>query len=146
MRQRMKSVVKSVLIAASLSAAIFAVSATPADAKTVRGRDVRVHSHSDVVVRGRTVAPRVVAHRPFVVPRHVSYRTVRAYDPYFSSRVFFPAHHHYHVIYRFPVYTAYGVVYQPYSYCGGSLFDGYGYGPSGYVSFGGPHFGVAFGF
>ena len=74
-----------------------------------------------------------------------------SYNPYFTRRVFFPAHNHFHFVYSFPVYTSYGVVYEPYTYCGDALYGGYGYGPaaygpSGYVRFGGPHFGVAFGF
>jgi hypothetical protein len=147
MRNRNRSVLKSALIAASLSAAIFAASATPADARSFAARDGRGHAHK--VVRGNGHGHghghRHAAKR-FVVPRHVSVRTVRAYDPYFSHRVFVPAHHHHHVVYRFPVYTSYGVVYHPYTYCGGDLVAGYGYGPSGHVSFGGPHFGVTFGF
>ena len=152
MRNKSKSLRKSLTIAAALSAAIFAASATPAAARSFAPRGPVVHSRGNVVVRGR--GP-VVASRNFVVPRHITSRTVVSYNPYFTRRVWVPAHNHFHFVYNFPVYTSYGLVYEPYAYCGDSLYSGYGYGPaygpvaygpSGYVRFGGPHFGIAFGF
>lgn len=149
MSNRRSNTFKSVLIAAALFVAVFAASATPADAKAHGKTVVRVHPHG-------VVAPRVAVRAPFVAPRHVAFRTVRTFDPFFSGRVFYAPHNHFHVVYRFPVYTAYGVVYQPYSYCGDDLYNGYGYdgygsssygyAPSGHVSVVGPRFGVSVGF
>lgn len=59
---------------------------------------------------------------------------------------------------RFPVQTRDGVVYRPYTYCGGNLFPPpwpapysaahpyYDDGVSGFVELGGPNFRIAFGF
>jgi hypothetical protein len=115
---------KSSVIALGFLAALLFASASPAEA---RSKGNRVHSRSHVVHKVQKL------HKPFVVPRHVSFRTVRVYDPFFNGRVFFSPHRHFHRVYRFPVVTTYGVVYQPYSYCGDELFTG------GYVAFGGPH-------
>ena len=58
------------------------------------------------------------------VPRSIVVRERGYYQPYYSGRVFYAPHHHYHVAYRFPVYVGGSVVYQPYYYCGDSLFVG----------------------
>ena len=39
-----------------------------------------------------------------------------------SRRATTSAHRHYHEVYRFPVYSDYGVEYYPYAYCEGNFF------------------------
>lgn len=96
--------------------------------------------HAPVVVVPAPVAPPVVL------------RDVRAYAPYRAATVWYAPHRHRHVVYRFPVATRYGVVYEPYAYC-----DGHRYGvvtgpvvydrrPHGYVSFGDEHVRIGIGF
>lgn len=63
-----------------------------------------------------------VGHRRFVVPRAIHSHYVRTYQPYYYGRAFYAPHHHYHVIYRFPVYGYGEPVYYPYAYCGDELF------------------------
>lgn len=58
----------------------------------------------------------------FAVPARIDHRHVEVYRPYYWTRVYDRGHRHHHAVYRFPVYTAYGVVYEPYAYCGGRLF------------------------
>ena len=58
------------------------------------------------------------------VPRSIVVGQRGYYQPYYSGRVYYAPHHHYHVAYRFPVYVGGSVVYQPYYYCGDSLFVG----------------------
>jgi hypothetical protein len=60
--------------------------------------------------------------RTFSVPRVIVRNVVPTYRPYYFDRVYYPAHHHYHEIYRFPVYLDYGVEYYPYAYCEGNFF------------------------
>ena len=58
------------------------------------------------------------------VPRSIVVEQRGYYQPYYSGRVYYGPHHHYHAAYRFPVYVGGSVVYQPYYYCGDSLFVG----------------------
>ncbi len=44
------------------------------------------------------------------------------YSSYHHGRQYYSAHRHHHEIYRFPVYTEYGVEYYPYAYCEGNFF------------------------
>ncbi|MDX1388426.1 MAG: hypothetical protein R3344_04520 [Acidobacteriota bacterium] len=70
----------------------------------------RVHTTVDID-RGR-----------FVVPVRIEDRHVASYRPYFWTRLYDPAHRHHHAVYRFPVHTSFGVVYEPYVYCEGRWF------------------------
>ena len=45
-----------------------------------------------------------------------------AFQPYYSGRVYYAPHHHYHAAYSLPVYYGGAVAYRPYSYCGDHLF------------------------
>ncbi len=65
-----------------------------------------------------------VGHGRFVVPQRIDRRYVDDYRPYYWKRVYDRGHRHHHAVYRFPVYTTYGIVYQPYAYCGERLFHG----------------------
>lgn len=86
------------------------------------------------------------SHRPvFVVPSHIPVRRAVEFQPYFAARTWYRPHGHRHVVYRFPVYTDYGVVYHPYTYCGDHLFRSDG-DVHGRIAFGGPHLGVHIGF
>jgi hypothetical protein len=58
------------------------------------------------------------------VPRSIVLGQRGYYQPYYTGRVYYAPHHHDHVAYRFPVYVGGSVVYQPYYYCGDSLFVG----------------------
>ncbi len=44
------------------------------------------------------------------------------YSSYRHGRSYHAQHRHYHEIYRFPVYTDYGVEYYPHAYCEGNFF------------------------
>jgi len=86
------------------------------------------------------------SYRPvFVVPSYIPAPRVVEYQPYVVQRAWYRPHNHRHVVYRFPVYTDFGVVYRPYTYCGDHIFS-----PDndvhGRIAFGGPNFGVAIGF
>lgn len=72
--------------------------------------------------------------RHFVIPRRIYPHDLHGYRPYYHSRIYYEPHHHHHLVYSFPVYGEYGVIYQPYAYCGERLFAG------GYFHGGGPHF------
>lgn len=63
---------------------------------------------------------RSVVRERFVVPHRIVHAD--AYDSYFSGRVYFAPHRHVHLVYAFPVYTPYGVEYDPYYYCGDELY------------------------
>jgi hypothetical protein len=56
------------------------------------------------------------------VPRSIVVGQRGYYQPYYSGRVYYAPHHHYHAAYRFPVYVGGSVVDHSYSYCGDSLF------------------------
>ena len=56
------------------------------------------------------------------VPRVIRVEQRGYYQPYYQGRVYYGPHNHYHVLYQFPVYVGGSVVYQPYYYCGDSLF------------------------
>lgn len=85
-------------------------------------------------------------HRPaFVVPRFIPAPRVVEYRPYFHARTWYRPHRHRHVVYRFPVYTEFGVAYRPYTYCGDHLFR-VDDDVHGRIAFSGPNFGVNIGF
>jgi hypothetical protein len=62
-------------------------------------------------------------HARFVIPDRVDGRYARVYRPYFWTTVYDPVHRHDHAVYRFPVHTPYGQIYEPYVYCGAHLTD-----------------------
>ncbi|MDX1388663.1 MAG: hypothetical protein R3344_05710 [Acidobacteriota bacterium] len=77
----------------------------------------------------------------FAVPARIDHRHVEVYRPYYWTRVYDRRHRHHHSVYRFPVSTPYGVVYEPYAYCDGRLFhDGVQF------SYHGRHVAVSVGF
>lgn len=136
-----------VLIAtAALAAGLFAFPA-PASADGGHGHghgnghgDSNGHYHSNGPAHGYGAYP--------TVPRSIVVGQRGYYQPYYNGRVYYAPHHHYHVAYRFPVYVGGSVVYQPYYYCGDSLFVGgavalphlavgINFGSPGGVSFGG---------
>lgn len=121
----------AVLAAAAIAAVL---GASPADAHPRRGHGGHklAHRHHHVV------------HGRFAVPHRIPVHRAHVYSPYYHHRVFFKPHRHFHFVYHFPIYTAYGVVYEPYSYCDGVLFVPPYYG--GYVSYSSPRFGVFVGF
>ena len=86
------------------------------------------------------------SYRPvFVVPSYIPAPRVVEYQPYVVQRAWYRPHNHRHVVYRFPVYTDFGVVYRPYTYCGDHIFSP-DHDVHGRIAFGGPNFGVAIGF
>ena len=56
------------------------------------------------------------------LPRRIHDQHKRLFRNFFSGRVYYRPHQHYHTIYRLPVYTRSSVVYRPYSYCNDALF------------------------
>ncbi len=60
--------------------------------------------------------------RHFDIPKLILHELLHSYRPYRYGRVYYSQHRHYHEIYRFPVYTEYGVEYHPYAYCEGKFF------------------------
>jgi hypothetical protein len=57
--------------------------------------------------------------RKFVaIPRYAPY----GYRQYYYGRAYYGPHHHYHVVYRYPVWVGGRTVYRPYAYCGDRLF------------------------
>jgi hypothetical protein len=100
-----------------------------------RDRDRRVsryreddHRHDGYRYRDHRPIYRSVVRERFVVPHRIVHADV--YDRYFSGRVWFAPHRHAHIVYAFPVYTPYGVEYEPHYYCGHELYvdhPGYAY-------------------
>lgn len=60
--------------------------------------------------------------RHFDIPKLILHELLHSYRPYRYGRVYYSQHRHYHEIYRFPVYSEYGVEYYPYAYCEGKFF------------------------
>ena len=60
--------------------------------------------------------------RHFEIPRRILRNLVHTYRDYHYGRHYYPAHNHYHEIYRFPVYYGPEVSYRPYAYCEGAYF------------------------
>lgn len=114
----------------------------PAPAEAGHGHHKKSHPHHWKQGRG---------HRPvFVVPSYIPARHVVEYQPYFVARSWYRPHRHRHVVYRFPVYTDFGMVYRPYTYCGdhvfyGDGFRGYDDDVHGRVAVAGPNFGLSIG-
>ena len=61
-------------------------------------------------------------HNRFRIPNRMVYRSRVDYRPYFYGERFYRSHNHMHMVYRFPVYTEYGMTYQAVSYCGDDYF------------------------
>ena len=110
-------------------ALVFAMSIGNASAHEGRGRGHKNHHGHGHVHHGCHQAHAVAVYktRPivastFVVPRRIVRQAVVPYDTYYAGRAWFAPHHHAHVVYAFPVYTARGVIYEPSYYCDGALF------------------------
>ena len=84
--------------------------------------------HREAVYHDYHPVHRSYAHKRFVVPHRIVHAST--YAPYYSGQVWYGPHHHAHPVYAFPVYSAYGVAYQPHYYCGPEVFvaaPGYAY-------------------
>jgi len=139
--------------------AVLAGSPALADNGRDRGDRGRGHERHEQVRRGHDRGPRHHRdrrygydydlrrhrhdHRRFEVPRHIHRLHRSDHRRYYRGRVWVPVHHHYHVIYRFPVYTSVGLVYRDYPYCEGSLYHD---GISGYLNIEGRHISIGIGF
>ena len=112
-----------ILIAAATLAAGLVVFPAPARADGGHGRGHgNEHGRSNGHAHGDGYGPaRGYAGFP-TVPRSIVVGQRGYYQPYYSGRVYYAPHHHYHAAYRFPVYVGGSVVYEPYYYCGDSLF------------------------
>jgi hypothetical protein len=82
-------------------------------------------------------------YRHFAIPRSIHHHRLEHYRPYYWGRSYFRDHRHYHRVYRFPVYTDYGVSYRYYPYCEGNLYDD---GLRGRIGFYGDRFSIDIGF
>ena len=60
--------------------------------------------------------------RQFRIPNRIMFRSGMDYRPYFYGERFHRGHGHMHMVYRFPVYTDYGVRYRAVSYCEGDYY------------------------
>ena len=60
--------------------------------------------------------------RQFRIPNRIIFRSGMDYRPYFYGERFHRGHGHMHMVYRFPVYTDYGVRYHAVSYCQGDYY------------------------
>ena len=58
----------------------------------------------------------------FRIPNRMVYRSRVDYRPYLYGERYYRGHNHMHLVYRFPVYTDYGVSYRAVSYCGDDYF------------------------
>ncbi len=141
MNQRMipglRSAGRAAVLALAGGVLMLTLGASPAEAHSQKWHRGGGHRHHRVVSHHHRHDAR------FVVPHRIVTSRAYVYRPYLHNRLYFAPHHHYHAVYRFPVYTAYGVTYEPSYYCDGVLFDPY---PSGYVSYASPRFGVFIGF
>lgn len=72
-------------------------------------------------------APVVIVQHPLppppvlVVPTYIAHDDFIRYQPYYSHRYWNSRHRCWHQVYRFPMQTVHGVVYQPYAYADGRL-------------------------
>ena len=112
---------RTILIATAALAAVLFVFPDSASADGGHGHgnghgQSNGHNHGNGPARGYAGYP--------TVPRSIVVGQRGYYQPYYSGRVYYAPHHHYHMAYRFPVYVGGSVVYQPYYYCGDSLFVG----------------------
>jgi hypothetical protein len=121
------------IVAAVLAAGLFALPSPALADGHGHGKGTR----SGHVDRGRGPRGPVAAYP--AVPRVIRVDQRAYYQPYYSGRTWYAPHHHYHTVYRFPVWVGGSVVYRPYDYCGNSVFV------SGAVTL--PHlaFGINFG-
>jgi len=62
------------------------------------------------------------ASNSYVVPQVLTPVYSSAFRPYYTGRVYYAPHHHYHAAYNLPVYYGGAVAYRPYAYCGDHLF------------------------
>jgi hypothetical protein len=61
--------------------------------------------------------------RPTVlVPTTISLRHPGPFQPFYTGRVYYRPHHHYHASYDLPVVVSHRVEYRTYNYCRGHLF------------------------
>jgi len=60
--------------------------------------------------------------RSFSIPRQIVHDLLHEYEAYYHSRYYWADHHHYHTVYRFPVYYGDELYYRPYAYCEGNYF------------------------
>lgn len=58
----------------------------------------------------------------FRIPNRIVYRSRVDYRPYFWGERYSRRHGHMHMVYRFPVYTEYGMDYRAVSYCEGDYY------------------------
>ena len=81
------------------------------------------HKHQRVVeYREYRPVYRSVVRERFAVPHRIVH--ANTYASYYSGRAWYAPHHHAHAVYAFPVYSPYGVTYDPHYYCGHELYVG----------------------
>jgi len=78
-----------------------------------RGRGHK-HGHNKYWKRNR--------HDRFRIPNRIVYRSRVDYRPYFWGERYSRRHGHMHMVYRFPIYTDYGMDYRAVSYCGDDYY------------------------
>lgn len=105
--------------AAAFLAAVLLATAGPALADD--------HGHRGRGYNGHRGNGHAYGHGPvnsYVVPQVLTPVYVSAFQPYYTGRVYYAPHHHYHAAYSLPVYYGGAVAYRPYAYCGDHLFVG----------------------
>lgn len=76
-------------------------------------------------------------HNRFVIPTYISVSYAHDYQPYYYGDRYYRPHGHIHQVYRFPVYSDYGVDYRAVTYCNGSHYR------SGQFVYNGPKLGFS---
>lgn len=85
-------------------------------------RHFKHHHHYRPIPAHVVIVPQPLPPPPaFVVPTYIAHDEFIRYRPYYSHRYWNPRHHCWHQVYRFPVQTGRGVIYQPYAYADGRL-------------------------
>ncbi len=78
--------------------------------------------------------------RSFTIPSRIRHQQRHEYRRYYRGSLYYSPHRHRHSVYGFPVYSEFGVSYQPNVYCGERSFV------TGFVGIYGPRFGFQIGF
>ena len=116
MATELQSVRRRILrkLAMSLPIIIAVLLALPSDSRADAWQGGHGHGHGQ---RVRAYAPHYST-----VPRWIPVESRSTFRPYFSGRVYYGPHHHYHTAYQFPVFVNGVVAYRPYYYCGDQVF------------------------
>ncbi len=80
-------------------------------------------SHNSYRYRNDHYRPRYRSSHHFSIPRQLLRHQLHSLSHFFLGSYYYPAHHHRHMVYDFPVYSSSRVTYRTYAYCQGELYD-----------------------